>query len=117
MIITKYELKILKFVYAKKTISYKALSKKFSKYSNLQDTLESLTYHHYLVQVGGHQNNMGEPIPITDKTLFTMDSLGSSEVESKQWFNLQYVLTALILPIIVGVASSAITALILALLA
>lgn len=116
MIIKKSDLNILKFVYFKKTVSFAQLQKKFRKYPDLIGTLESLIYHRYLVQIGGCRNNYGEPIPIIDKTMFTIDDLGASEVESKQWFNAQYVLSSLVLPIIVGITSSVLTALILVLL-
>ncbi len=109
MIITKSELKILKFVYSKKHTSYKALRKKFHKQSDLRDMLESLAYHHYLVQVGGCQNNLGEPIPITDETIFEIDSLGTAEVESKQWFNMEYIISHMIIPIILAIITTLIT--------
>lgn len=116
MTITKSHLKLLNYVYFKKSVSYKSLQKKFRNHSNLKETLELLVHHHYLNQAGGSQTNLGSPIPIINETIFTMDDLGSHEVESKQWFNMQFVLTSLILPIIVGVASSAITAILLVLL-
>lgn len=117
MVITKSTLKILKYVYLKKTVSYKSLCKHFRKNDDLLETLEHLVYQHYLEQVGGHQTNLGNSVPIINETLFKMDELGTLEVEHNQWFNLPFVLTSLVLPIIVGVASSAITALILALFA
>lgn len=109
MTITKRELKILKYIYSRKTVSYKKLSNKFKKYLNLKDTLESMTYHHYLAQIGGSQNNLGEPIPITDETLFSLDSIGSAEVENKQWFSPEYIVSHIIIPIVLAVISTLIT--------
>lgn len=109
MVITKSELKILKFVYSKKSVSFRTLRKKFRKCINLKDTLESLVYHHYLLQVGGCRNHYGDPIPIVDETLFTMESLGSAEVESKQWFNGQFVLTQILLPIVIAIITTLLT--------
>lgn len=109
MTITKNELKILKFIYRKKAVSYKALFQKFNPHPCLEDTIEALVRHQYLTQVGGYQNNLGEPIPIQDQTLFTMAPLGSSIVESKQWFNLEYVVSHVVIPIVLAVISTLIT--------
>ncbi len=116
MTITKRELKILKFVYAKKTVSYQKLSKKFHRYPDLHDIVESLVYHQYLIQIGGYRNNLGSPIPIVNDTLFSMAPLGSAETESKQWFNLQFVLLQIILPIVIAIITTLITIFLTALL-
>lgn len=109
MILTKTEIKILKFVYAHESVSFKSLCKKFSENLNLTDTLQQLVFQHYLIQIGGQQNNCGDPIPITSETLFTMDSLGSSEVERRQWFNTEYVISHIAVPILLAVISTLIT--------
>ena len=116
MIITKAELKVLAYIYKRKTVSYKSIKHRFSKYPNLNELMESLVFHNYIIQIGGFQTDYGSPIPITNETKFSMDSLGCAEVESNQWFNSRYVLSSLILPILVGVLSSVLTAFILALL-
>ena len=116
MIITKSERKILNYVYKHKSVSYKLLSHKFHKHPNLPDTIHSLVYNQYLLQVGGSKDQYGEPIPISPESQFQINSLGISEVEKYQWFDMQYVFTSLIVPVIVGVTSSLITALLLALL-
>lgn len=109
MIITKSEIKLLKYVYRHKSVSYKSLKQKFSKRYDLQESLESLVCHEYLIQVGGHQSNLGEPLPITDETLFTIGSLGASAVESKQWFNAEYVVSHIVVPIVLAVITTLIT--------
>ena len=109
MIITKSEIKLLKYVYRHKSVSYKSLKQKFSKRYDLQESLESLIYHEYLIQVGGHQNYLGEPLPITDGTLFTIGSLGASVVESKQWFNAEYVVSHIVVPIVLALITTLIT--------
>ena len=50
-----------------------------------------------------------EPIPAHDDTLFKLSDLGIAEVESKQWFNTQFVLTQIVLPIIIAVITTLIT--------
>ena len=109
MIITKADMKILKFVYSHHSVSFGRLKQKFSKRFDLSDSLETLVYNKYLTQIGGSQDNMGNPIPITDETIFTMDSIGAAEVESKQWFNLQFVLLQIVLPIAIAIITTLIT--------
>ena len=109
MIITKADMKILKFVYSNHSVSFGRLKQKFSKRFDLSDSLEILVYNKYLTQIGGSQDNMGNPIPITDETIFTMDSIGAAEVESKQWFNTEYVVSHILVPIILAVLSTLLT--------
>lgn len=109
MIITKSEIKLLKYVYIHKSVSYKSLKQKFSKRYDLKESLEALVYREYLIQVGGSWSNLGEPIPITDETLFTINSLGASTVESKQWFNAEYVISHIVVPIVLAVITTLIT--------
>lgn len=109
MIITKFELKILKYVYTKKSVSYKKLNKKFSKKPQFSETLTALAHHHYLIQVGGSHTKYGAPIPFMSDTLFAIDSLGTAEVESKQWFDAEYVVSHIIIPIVLAIISTLIT--------
>ena len=109
MILTKAEIKILKFTYSHESVSYRVLKKKFSKYPDIHTTLEQLVHYHYLIQIGGSQNNYGEPIPISDTTLFAMDSLGFAEVETRQWFNAEYIVSHIVVPIILAVITTLIT--------
>lgn len=109
MIITKLEIKVLKYVYSKKMVSFAQLSKKFSRISDLQNKLYQLVYHSYLEQVGGYRTNYGEPIPITEQTCFRIKPEGLVLVESKQWFNAEYVLSHICIPILLSVISTLIT--------
>ncbi len=114
MIITKSTLAILQYINKKKTVSYKTIKRKFKKNADLKDILEKLAYKHFIIQVGGSFTNCGEPIEITDKTLFQLDDLGFAEVERQQFFNLEYFLSHIAIPVAVGILSSVITALLLA---
>lgn len=109
MVITKNELKILKYICSKKNISYAQLHHHFSKMHDISNTLEQLAYHSYIEQIGGYRTNYGEPIPITDQTMFRIRSNGLSIVESKQWFNSEYVLSHIIIPILLSVISTLLT--------
>lgn len=108
MVVTKHLFRILRYVYHHGSVPYSKLSRKF-KYPTLLEDLESLVLHHYVTQIGGSRNKYGEPIPILEKTLFTLNDLGIAEVESKQWFNLQFVLTQIVLPIVIAIITTLIT--------
>lgn len=108
MTITKHSLHILRYLYHQKSVSYSKLIKKF-KEPELQETLGDLIRSRYIIQIGGFINNYGEPIPILDDTLLKLGDLGVAEVESKQWFNTQFVLTQIILPIIIAIITTLIT--------
>lgn len=109
MIINKSERKILNYIYKKKTASFKKLSSKFQKCPDFQDMLYLLIYHHFVIQIGGSHNEYGEPIPFTMETKFQLDRLGYAEVESHQWFNGQFVLLQIVLPIVIAVITTLIT--------
>ena len=106
MTITKHYLKILRFIYHRKTVPYSKLSKKFN---DSYHALETLVMNQYVIQIGGSINQYGEPIPFKEDTLFQLGDPGIAEVESKQWFNLQFVLLQIVLPIVIAVITTLIT--------
>lgn len=108
MIITKYNLRILRYIYRKKSVYYSKISKKF-KDPKLSEVLFMLVNAHYVIQVGGSCNVYGEPIPIQQDTLFQLDDLGIAEVESNQWINKQFVLLQIVLPIVIAIITTLIT--------
>ena len=59
MIITKHTLKILKYVYKKKSVSYNKVKKKFSKDTELIHTLDSFVFHQYLCREDEHPADFG----------------------------------------------------------
>lgn len=108
MVITKYSLHILRYLYRQKSVSHFNLSKKF-KGPRFQQTLDDLIRNCYIIQIGGFINEYGEPIPILDDTILKLSDLGIAEVESKQWFNLQFVLLQIVLPIAIAIITTLIT--------
>ena len=108
MLITKSSLRILRYIYRKKSVSYSCLQKKF-KNPDFSDVLEDLIQNSYIIQIGGSVNQYGEPVPFREDTLFKLDDLGIAEVESKQWFNLQFVLLQIVLPIFIAIITTLIT--------
>lgn len=114
MIVTKKHLKLLQYVYRKNIISYSDIMKKFKRNNHIKETTEELLYNNYLSCVHGTINTDGDLVELTDSTLIQLEPLGIAEVEKHQWFDSQYVLSSLIIPVIVGVTSSLVTALLLA---
>lgn len=108
MIITKKHLRILKYVYKHKSVTFLKL-KKHKKNDNLLELIEQLVLNHYLLQIGGSYNNYGEPVPISESTCFELDDLGIAEVESHQWFDFKFVLLQIILPIVIAIITTLIT--------
>lgn len=114
IVITNQMISIMKFIYKKKSVSFYKLSKKF-KSDDLKTLLETLIYNNYVIQVGGSINCYGEPKEIVNDTLFQVSASGIAEIESHQWFNFQYIITSVIVPIVVGTLSSILTAILLSL--
>lgn len=108
MIITKKYLRLLKYIYRHRTVTFNKI-KRHKNTDDLLEMLDLLVRNHYLQQVGGSYNHYGEPIPITDLTCFMLDNLGIAEVESHQWFNLKFVLLQIVLPIVIAVITTLIT--------
>ena len=106
MTLTKHSLKILRYIYHRKSVSYSKLNMQFD---DIDEILDSLVRSHYVIQIGGSTNQYGEPVPFREDTLFKLDELGIAEVESKQWFNLQFVLLQIVLPIVIAIITTLIT--------
>lgn len=69
MVITKHSLRILRYIYHQKSVSYLKLKKKF-KVPDLDESLSNLVRACYVIQVGGSVNKYGEPMPILENTFF-----------------------------------------------
>lgn len=113
MNITKQQLSVLQFIYRKKSTNYAAILKKFKSKLLVDELLSDLLYNEYIYCIHGSYDTNGDLVPLTDSSIFQLNQIGVVEVEKNQWFNVQYFLSSLIVPIIVGVASSIITALLL----
>ena len=106
MYIKKSDLKILRYIYRHKSVTYGAVTKKFR---NFPDYSPHIRISSFTTQ---DESGFDTVHRCLDDAVTLTDS-GIAEVESRQFFNLEYVLSSLVLPIIVGVLSSVITALIL----
>ncbi len=108
MIMTNHYRKILNYIYKKHTVSYLDLKKRFKGKISIED-LQQLMCQQYIEKSGGNMTVYGGPADIDINSIFYLDQLGVAEVESKQWFNLQFVLLQIILPIVIAVISTLLT--------
>lgn len=112
MNIEKKQLKILNYLYRKPRKRYQLL-KKFKKIdiSNYLNILCDINYLSFYPlperdSDGFYSGN------ISDEATYSLTPKGRIEVESNQFFDLEYVISHILVPILVGVSSSVIAALI-----
>jgi hypothetical protein len=111
MYLTKSYIKVLKYLYHRPSgVSYGKLNKKYgvTRITNLIKT--GYIAHNYKFPLDADGFPVGT---ISDYALCFVTDAGKVEVERHQWFDAQFVIAQLIIPIIVGVSSAIITALIL----
>lgn len=116
MTIDKSTLKILSFIYRHPFITHQKVLRKFP---CAEKTLEQLVHCGYISAIDTEEertNEGGRFYHILPNSKYKTLPPGNDEVEKNQWFNTQYILTSLLLPVIVGVSSSLITAVILSIL-
>ena len=96
--------------------SYKVL-KHIAKHSSLpkeatRSIVKQLLDAGYVFYESGKEYFSTVPISYMDRAYFITES-GKAYLESKQWFDLQYFITHILVPILVGVASSVVTTILL----
>ena len=107
--LTKYDLKILRFINKHpRGISRAALLAKFHCNSKLLDELCDLNYINNNYEFPHDKDGfiVGE---LPDTALYTISTLGIAEVEAHQWFDLQYVITQILVPIMIALCTYALT--------
>lgn len=110
----KDDLKIFRYIYSKRAVSFANLKNRFKNRSDISEVIRDMLSSGYLTIVSGIDKPILGGLPIPDSCIMTLTGKGAAEVESRQWFDAQYVFSSIIVPIIVGVVSSLITALLLA---
>lgn len=109
MQITKNQLKTLRYIKKKKTITYSQLKSKFN----------DLNWITPYVNISEHREEDADGFLIGDEILpfetVKLNENGIIIVEENSWFTVQYALTNIGVPIFVGVLSSLITTLLLSL--
>ena len=106
MIVSNKTRKIIKYVNKKEPVSYKKLTRHFKKYHGLQDDVDSLIYSEYIASTSDKYTEDGEPTPLTDETMLISTPLGLNEDETHRFFNVEYVLSHIIIPLLIGIIGS-----------
>lgn len=104
----KSDIKILRYLYHKKTSTLSSLQRKFSKKLS---RLKFLIGHDYIVTNYVRPSDpAGFPVgEYPPETIYFLSHAGIVEVENRQWFDWQFVLRNIILPIILAVISTLLT--------
>lgn len=104
----KSDLKILRYVYSRKTVALSKLQNEFS--SNLQQ-LDNLINQNYLItDYMLPKDSSGFPIgEYPPDTLYYLSNSSVVEIENRQWFDGQFVIRNIVLPIILAVITTLIT--------
>lgn len=108
--LTKSQVRVLKYVYRHKRhgVPFAKLNKKY------HDETSWLLSNHYLSCRVSFSRSTPYLCPIyKDAELVTLTDTGMCELEGRRWFNIQYLITQIIIPILVGIVSSVITAILL----
>ena len=110
MIITKRDVKILKFIKSHHSTSTRIML--ISKFDPIRiDKLNNAGYikHNHKYQT----DKDGFRIPnIPDTALYFLTDLGIAEVENHQWFDTKFVITQILLPIVLAILTTFITLLV-----
>ena len=111
MKIAKDKFKILRYIYSKRTISFEKLKEHFQNYSNISEIVRDMLSDCYITIVSGIDKPLlGSRIP--DSCILTLTEKGAVEVESRKWFNWEFIVKEFLCPIIVSVIVSIITTII-----
>lgn len=107
MEITKYKIKILKYLNRRPNgTAYSVLNSKFGK-SYIQDLIHAkYITHNFEFPTDPNGFPIGD---ISDNTLCFITDSGKAIVENQQWFNGQFVLTQILLPIVIAIITTLLT--------
>lgn len=107
MQLTKINLRILRYLYRRKSGStYIELKRKFGESRILELIHSKYIDHNYVYP----KDSNGFPIgDISDETLCFISDQGELEVEQRQWFDEKFVLTQILLPIVIAIITTLLT--------
>ncbi len=104
----KDDLKIFRYIYSKRAVSFANLKNHFKNRSDIPEVIRGMLSSDYLTIVSGiNKPIFGGPIP--DRCILTLTGKGAAEVESRQWFNGRFVLLQIVLPIVIAIITTLIT--------
>lgn len=105
------DLKILRYIYSKRTVSFKRLKKHYKRNPDIPEIIRGMLLNDYICVVSGiNRPTLASSIP--DSCIFTLSAIGAAEVERCKWFNWEFIVKELLCPVIVSIATSIITAII-----
>lgn len=106
--LTKSQIKALKYVYRHNNIYLGTLKKKFP------NDVDTLLRNNYLSCPRSGTQFDGVYVPVyKDSSKVTLTDTGICEVEQSHWFDVRYLLTQIVVPILVGIVSAVVTAILL----
>ncbi|MDE7423918.1 MAG: hypothetical protein K2N51_09525 [Lachnospiraceae bacterium] len=117
MKITKQDIKLMKFIKKNSPVTYQKVKKHFKQFKSLDDQLYLLTYNQYISLKDGLMNKYGEPKSFQDNSVFNITSNGIFEVEKHSFFDFEYFLSHILIPLLIGIIGSIVGAVFTALLA
>ena len=108
MLLLKKHYRVLRYIYRNKTVSYSQLSKKFCGKFSLDELNEFLRSRYVELSTPAY-SKYGDPMSFSADTLVHLSTSGIAEVEAHQWFDLQYVITQILVPIVIALCTYALT--------
>lgn len=106
--LTKYDLKILQYLYRSKKVSAAKLRKHFHKQPDRIEALHNLGYIERDYEIPANKNGFRVG-SVPDSALYWLSDLGMCEAESHQWFGTEYVVSHILVPIILSIISTLLT--------
>lgn len=104
----KSDLKILRYLYPHKVVKLSTLRRKFSRTPKQLDILINLDY--IITDYTRPTDSCGFPIgDFPPETLYYLSNIGIVGVEDHQWFDWQFVVRNIVLPIALSVISTLLT--------
>lgn len=108
--LTKYDLKIMRYLnrHKRSGISRSKLLRRFKNGQYNVDRLTSLGYisHDYDFPTDSDGFPIGE---VSSSAIYHIENRGVAEVESRQWFHLEYVMSHIVIPIVIAIITTLIT--------
>lgn len=104
----KDDLKIFRYIYSKRAVSFGNLKKHFKNRSDIPEVIRGMLSSDYITIVSGIDKPiLGGPIP--DSCILNLTGKSAAIVEENQWFNGQFVLLQIVLPIVIAIITTLIT--------
>ena len=107
----KDDLKIFRYIYSKRAVSFGKLKRHFKNRSDIPEVIRGMLSSDCITIVSGIDKSILEG-PIPDSCILDLTEKAVAMIEENQWFNWEFIVKELVFPIIVSVIVSVITTLI-----